>query len=44
MMKGCSFGSGEKYDFTKESRKIPGPGSYDKPFFNNNDILFQKYI
>lgn len=41
MMKGSSFGLGNKSDFTKETRKIPGPGAYDKPFFGNNDILYK---
>lgn len=36
MMKGSSFGRGPRSDFTKESRKIPGPGAYDKPFFSGS--------
>lgn len=28
MIKGFGIGNGPRHDFTKESRKIPGPGDY----------------
>lgn len=36
MMKGNTFGKGPRSDFTKESRKIPGPGAYSRPLFRDN--------